>query len=449
MRYKLFFFAVLLFSVGCVKEIDSNREYENSFIAGFSETETKAFVDDNLSFCWNENDRISVFNGSTVNQEYCFTGQDGDKSGIFSVVSKTESTEELSGNYAVYPYDKNIGITTKGVLSLTIPSVQKYAENSFGKNSAVFVAITNDVSDKKLKFHSICGYLRIRVYGGIVVKSIEIRGNHSEKLSGQCTVSIENSNEPNICFSNDSEDVIMLDCGDGIVTGEFPSQAVSFWVVIPPIVFSDGFSITITDKNGLTTTHVTNTCRKVVSNHIYSMKTMSHGLEDGPFITIDDDLLLASYLGGENEVNIWSNVKVYSEIIDGDWMSKSDKGSSTFIFSANKSLLRRVGHICFSDEGKYVSAILEVVQNSPASSFKVSFKNQSFKVPKLSGNSPNGIIDWGDGSSYQSYKSGLIHHYNDSEDYHTMKVSSLGSESFTLEEVEDGVIIDISDFCRN
>lgn len=450
MRNKLFIVALLfIFSVGCVKETNKDSELENCFIAGFSETETKAYVDDDLSFCWNENDRISIFNGSTVNQEYRFTGQDGDKSGIFSPVSKTESSPEFSGNYAVYPYDKNIGMSKEGVLSLTIPSVQRYEENSFGKNAAVFAAVTDDISDRRLKFHSLCGYLRIRVYGGIVVKSIEVRGNNAEKLSGRCTVSLEDINEPGICFSNDSEEAITLDCGDGIVTGEFRSQAVSFWVVIPTVVFSEGFTITITDKNGLTTTHMTNIRREVVSNHIYSMKAMSQGLEDGPFITLEDDLLLTSYLGGEDEVNVWSNVDVHSEIVDGDWITKSDKGSSCFIFSSNNSLLQRVGHICFSDEEKSVSAVLEVVQTSPASSFKVSFSNQSFRVPELSGNSTNGIIDWGDGSSYQSYKSGIIHNYNDSEERHTVKVSSMGSESFTLEEVEDGIIIDISDFCRN
>lgn len=451
MKHKLLIFAFLAFlSAGCEKKASDNEVLFDAdcFNVGFAETDTKAFIDNDLLFCWNENDRVSVFNGSTVNQEYCFIGKDGDRNGILSAVSQPEVSQELSRNYAVYPYDRNIEITTKGDLSLSFPSVQCYAENSFGKNAAVFAAVTKEVSDKKLKFHCLSGFLRIQVYGGIVVKNIQIRGNRSEKLSGSCTVSLENIDAPEISFPDDAGKTITLDCGEGVATGEYPSQAVSFWVAIPPVVFSEGFTITVTDNDGRTTTHITNITREVVSNHIYSMKTMPHGLEDGPFITIDDDMMLVSYFGGDNEINVWSNVHVYSDIIDGDWITKSDKGSFGFVFAPNTSLLQRKGHIRFYDEGNSVSAILEVVQGSPASSFEVTFMNSTIKVPELSGNSPIGIIDWGDGSASQTYEPGAIHYYSDSQGSHTVKVTSMGSESFTLDEVEDGIIIDVSDFCR-
>ena len=60
-----------------------------------STPDTRAYVDDQLRVLWHKDDRISIFNRSTYNQEYRFNGLTGDNGGSFS---KVDNDAFVTGN---------------------------------------------------------------------------------------------------------------------------------------------------------------------------------------------------------------------------------------------------------------------------------------------------------------------------------------------------------------
>ena len=121
--------------------------------AGFAD-DTRTYVENNKYLRWHEDDRLTAFYGNTLNRQYKFNGKTGANSGTFSLVP---SDELGTGNafdriYAVYPYNETATITEEGEISLTLPAVQSYAENSFGKGANTMIAVTENLEDTFLAF---------------------------------------------------------------------------------------------------------------------------------------------------------------------------------------------------------------------------------------------------------------------------------------------------------
>ena len=96
---------------------------------------TKVYADENMQVLWNENDKISVFNKTTYNYQYLFTGEDGDNYGSFEEIPVTGliSGNNLTNIYAVYPYSKSNKVNNAGTaITMTLPAEQTYKEHSFG-----------------------------------------------------------------------------------------------------------------------------------------------------------------------------------------------------------------------------------------------------------------------------------------------------------------------------
>lgn len=128
------------------------------FEAAFEDNASRTYIEEGNLLRWNAGDRISLFDGNTLNRQYQFDGETGDNSGTFSIVDKPYGTgNDLNANYAVYPYSSDVKITETGVLTLTLPSHQNYAENSFGQGANTMVAVTEDTDDTFLKFRNIGG----------------------------------------------------------------------------------------------------------------------------------------------------------------------------------------------------------------------------------------------------------------------------------------------------
>jgi len=243
---------VILLYACTVTELSETKRDAQLFTAFFEEQdETKTYVDNNLYMFWTENDRISLFQTS-LNEEYSFEGKTGDRLGTFrkSNPSQTGSGNTLLNNYAVYPYSSTTQMTEDGEISLTLPSVQKYAFGSFGLGANTMVAVTNGLQDHNLSFMNVCGYLVVKLYGKGTVKSISIRGNDKESLAGPASISFSSHTDPSIWFKTNGTGSISLDCGDGVLLGEDASQATEFWFCIPPRNYSKGFTVIVTNSEG-------------------------------------------------------------------------------------------------------------------------------------------------------------------------------------------------------
>ena len=226
----------------CVEIIDENAPV---FYASFENCEgTKTYVDDQLHLYWTADDRLSIFM-NTYNQQYAFQGKTGDNSATFKKIASDDfvSGNPLSANYAVYPYDPETSISYEGEISVNLPSVQKYAEKSFGLGANTMVAVTENPDDRYLAFKNLCGYLVVKLYGDETIKSITLEGNNGEKIAGRAAVTASFSSAPSLTLADDATTSITIDCGEGVTLGTTVETATEFWFCIPPVSFSKGFTI--------------------------------------------------------------------------------------------------------------------------------------------------------------------------------------------------------------
>ena len=273
-------FATLLI-VGCTEvtieqsnpltEINSLPDLTASFA---DEGETRTFVEDSKYLRWHESDLITAFFGNTLNRQYKFKGKTGDNSGTFSLVPSGElgTGNDLSSIYAVYPYDENTTITDNGVISLTLPATQTYAENSFGKGANTMVAVTESVEDTFLSFKNACGYLKLKLYGDdVTIACIEVKGNNEEKIAGSATATMEFGGVPTIAMNDEATTSVTLDCGEGEAIGATADMATEFWIVLPETTFEGGITITATNTDGAVFSKSTTNTVVITRNDIQPM----------------------------------------------------------------------------------------------------------------------------------------------------------------------------------
>ena len=279
-RFLLFFVAALLFVACDNKFEDVGNTIQGvsnlpTLTAEFAEEDTRTYVEDNIYLRWHEGDLISAFVGNTRNSKYLFEGNTGDNGGTFgSTDSSLGSSDKLDRNYALYPYDKSVNISVNGVVSCSLPAVQEYAEESFGKGANTMVAVTKSTDDTFLAFKNACGYLKIKLYGNATIKSIELKGNNGEKIAGKATISAEYGAVPQIVMSEDATESITLDCGEGVKLSTDAEKPTEFWFVVPPTEFSEGLTIVATDTNGTTFVKSTSNTVTITRNEIQPMAAL-------------------------------------------------------------------------------------------------------------------------------------------------------------------------------
>ena len=256
---------ICLLAVSCsVQEIDTNDPVlpeDDVFYASLApESETKVHVDiidEHVKTLWDEKDQISIFNKNTVNQQYEFMGETGDNAGYFKRVSE-EAVAAGNGGYvcAVYPYIKSTKLDESGVLTLTLPKKQTYREGSYGLESNTMVSTTKG-ENNLLRFKNVGGYLVLKFYGtqmedgeekAITIKSIKLEGRNGELLSGEATMIPVIGEVPEIEMAETAGTFITLDANK-VKLGKKANNATEFWMVVPPTVFSEGFLLTVTDKD--------------------------------------------------------------------------------------------------------------------------------------------------------------------------------------------------------
>ena len=255
------FFAVLLLLTvcSCVSEIDkkasiaSDASTIKTFYASIecSEPDTKVFADANMKVLWNADDRLTIFNQSTYNYQYRFTGDDGDNAGGFEEIPASGfiSGNSLNNVYAVYPYSTDNKINNAGTtITLTLPAEQAYKEHSFGVGANTMIAATNN---NFLAFKNVGGYLSLRLYGdNVSVSRITLQGNNHEKIAGKAEIAVGVGTLSSVTMTNEAAETISIVCDPAVKIGTSSSDYTDFWFVIPPVTFTKGFTVTVTDSFG-------------------------------------------------------------------------------------------------------------------------------------------------------------------------------------------------------
>lgn len=223
------------------------------FYASFEqpvEDDTRVYANENLLLRWTADDRVSIFNMTTVNQQYAFNGDTGDDTGGFDKVAGSEFTtgKTISHVVSVYPYQSSTKISDSEIITVTLPAEQHYAENSFGLGANTMVSVS---ADNFLQYKNVGGYLMLKLYGeNVSVSSITLKGNNGEKLAGKALVAMPQDGVPTLTMADDAVTEIVLTCDSPVRVGATVEESSHFWFVIPPVTFSKGFTITVKGISG-------------------------------------------------------------------------------------------------------------------------------------------------------------------------------------------------------
>ena len=260
MKLRFAFLGLLsLIAVSCSYEEsfvleDNNDNSAVEFYATIDEqpdADTRVYADENLRVLWNADDRITIFNKNTYNQQYRFTGENGDNAGGFRIVKSDDefiTSNPLDNIYAVYPYRETNKISNSGVVTTSIPSEQTYKANSFGigANTMVSVAESN-----MLKFKNVGGYLSLKFYGeGVSVSSITLKSNNGELIAGDCSIDMSSGLPSSTMAYGRAVDEITLVCDTPVKLGTSTSESTEFCFVLYPVTLSKGFTITLNASDG-------------------------------------------------------------------------------------------------------------------------------------------------------------------------------------------------------
>lgn len=223
------------------------------FYASFEqpvEDGTRVYANEDLLLRWTADDRISIFNKITYNQEYRFIGQTGDYEGGFKKVDDPEfmTGVEIPHVISVYPFQRQTRVSENEEIIVTLPEEQSYAQNTFGLGDNTMVSVS---SGNLLQYKSVGGFLVINLYGkNVTIVSITLKGNNGEKIAGDATVTMSLNSVPTAVMASDGETEITLNCDTPVKLGETPEESTRFWFVVPPVTFSKGFTITVKEYTG-------------------------------------------------------------------------------------------------------------------------------------------------------------------------------------------------------
>lgn len=217
---------------------------------------SKTVLDENNNIRWSEGDQIVAFMKTSLGLKYQLKDSYiGETSGYFSKVSSGSSDDLGAGMewdhiVAYYPYAESIKCAKSGdnyQISVILPTEQTYAPDSFGNGSWPMVAVSND---NDITFKNVCGGMKLQLKGTQKVVAINLEGKNSEKLSGAATVTAYTDGEtkPAITMASGASTSVTLDCGSGVQLNE--STATEFIIALPPVLFSKGFTVTVTDDAG-------------------------------------------------------------------------------------------------------------------------------------------------------------------------------------------------------
>lgn len=230
----------------CMCSVNKEQDVRTveEFYAEITDNEFKVSMDFNMDLSWTSGDEISVFRTASTNEKYRFTGNTGDYAGAFSKVDDNAANATFSKYYAIYPYNSSISCSSEGVFNIDYPEVQAYSSPRLVSGIVPMIASTSSLDDNNLKFRNMCGFLKVTLSGKGNIKSIEIKGNNGEKLAGKATVKLDEDGVPDIEFVRAAATKVTVDMGDGV---ELDGTAKSFYVVVPPVVFSNGITLTVND----------------------------------------------------------------------------------------------------------------------------------------------------------------------------------------------------------
>lgn len=275
--------------------------------------ETKTSLN-NGNVLWKTGDQVSVFAASTINDQYQVTdGSNGKTSASLNKINPAGFVAgvDLDDNVAYYPYSASNEVAKNGSdydLTVSLPSTQNYAENSFGNGAFPMVAVTNGSGDMNLTFKNVLGGLKLQLKGTATITRITVKGNNNEILYGEATITASKNTVPSISLSDASAKTVTLDCGAGVTLD--PETATPFVIALPPVTMTGGFTVVVTDTEGKEMEIKTTREQTIPRSSLLKMPVVTYsGIARFAYLGGSGDLIGMSRVSGENitSVNFYTN----------------------------------------------------------------------------------------------------------------------------------------------
>ncbi len=224
-------------------------------IEDIDDEETRTYLSGNEVY-WSSGDKIAVFYKNTLRKRFDVTPESIDNKNATFLLDEgyvqMGSNVNVSHNIAYYPFCE-VTCAPDGssytLSNLALSATQSYVKGSVGLGAFPMVAVTENTDDVNFRFKNLCGVMQFQLRGSGFVKSVSIRGNRGEVLAGSAVVTAGYGKEPSISMSTEGVKEVTLDCGEsGVELNE--TTPVSFFIVLPPVGFEGGFTITVTDTWG-------------------------------------------------------------------------------------------------------------------------------------------------------------------------------------------------------
>ena len=290
---------VAILSFAACQDVETTLVKENILSAVIEQDDlTRTEMDENNNVLWSENDQIIAFLKTSYGHKYKVKPSFIGKSyADFSMVSSNSGNDLSAGNewehnVAYYPYTNTIECLKSGnhyVLDVVLPSEQAYVPESFGNGSMAMVAVSED---NNITFNNVLGGIKLQFKGTQKVKSITLKGKNNEKLSGSATVTAyTNDTKPAVTMDSNASTSVTLNCDEGVQLNE--SKSTEFIITLPPVVFSKGFIVTLTDSESNIYIVETDKANTVLRSRLLVMPDMKIGTSEGEDSSEDDEQIIS------------------------------------------------------------------------------------------------------------------------------------------------------------
>lgn len=253
---KLFYAAVLLLGVACVKEENqpvppmTGDNDLPSFMASGGQIESKvSLLENGTSVRWSVGDLVAVGDGS--GDIYKFASEGDGTSAIFRYQSEGEQecmfNKSAEKYLMAYPWTASVTMDMENnTVTSSLPAVQNAVKGNFEGSNAVAVAVGNDM-ETPFSFKCAVSMLKVEIPEGLNGKIAElaVRGNQGEDLAGDLLISCTESGPVTALGTQKYSEVRLVSEGGVLEPG-------TYYIAIAPVTVSKGISVVAVSSDNFT-----------------------------------------------------------------------------------------------------------------------------------------------------------------------------------------------------
>ena len=329
-RILLTIFAALSIAA-CQKPVPVEHPEEAPILSAQIEQsiQSKTELDENNNILWSADDQIVGYIRSSYGYRYQVKPEFVGKTyADFAKVSSSSGDDlsagiELEHIVAYYPYSESVRCSKKDnhyALNVILPAEQTYAPESFGCGTFPMVAVSPDNS---ITFKNVCGGMKLQLKGSISITSIKVEGKNGEKLSGNAAITAyTDGQKPAISMGSESSTEAVLNCTPGVKLNQ--DTPTVFIIALPPVEFTKGFTVTITDTQNRTHKIETGKSNTVLRSSLLKMPAVT--IEDDGEAPEDIEYTLSQGYASEGTLNNTASHRVKTSFIYGSFSVKVNEG---------------------------------------------------------------------------------------------------------------------------